>query len=48
VAVLRLPATYWSANPAQREAVENIVAALDNPDSAIRAGIKAFREATSA
>ncbi|MCS7478126.1 contact-dependent growth inhibition system immunity protein [Umezawaea endophytica] len=47
VSVLRLPSTYWSANPAQRTAVEAILTTLDHPDSSIRSAIRTFREATA-
>jgi CDI immunity proteins len=47
-AVLRVPASYWSANPAQRTTLENIIAAIDTPDSYLKADIDAFHAANPA
>ena len=42
-AVLKVPATYWSVNPAQRAALERIIGTVDDPD--LEADIDAFRKA---
>lgn len=47
-AVLRVPATYWSANPAQRTTVENIIAVVADPDPDLKADINKFHDANPA
>ena len=41
-AVLRIPATHWKAHPRQRFRVEQITAAIDEPDDQLKADIAAF------
>ncbi|MCI2424032.1 contact-dependent growth inhibition system immunity protein [Saccharopolyspora sp. K220] len=43
VAVLQVPAAYWSANPGQRARIENIIASIDHPDSQLKTDIDTFR-----
>lgn len=44
VAVLRVPPSYWAANPTQLTRIERVIASIDHPDTDLDADIKAFRE----
>ena len=45
VAVLKLPAAYWSAHPAQRPIIERLADGITEADAELRADIEAFRAA---
>jgi CDI immunity proteins len=42
-AVLRVPASYWSAHPELLAKLDRIIASIDDPDPDLRADIDAFR-----
>lgn len=42
-AVLRVPQSYWTANPAQQAAIKKIIASLQDPGRTLKAEIDAFR-----
>lgn len=44
VAVLRVPPSYWSANPVQLARAHRVIASIDDPDAELKADIDAFRE----
>ncbi|MGH3621022.1 MAG: contact-dependent growth inhibition system immunity protein [Sciscionella sp.] len=44
-AVLRVPASYWSAHPELLAKLDRIITSIDDPDADIRADIAAFRNA---
>jgi hypothetical protein len=48
VAVLRVPASYWSANPVQLARLERVIASIDDPDTDLAADIKTFQETVHA
>jgi hypothetical protein len=43
VAMLKIPADYWSANPEQKARVERLIASINHPDSQLQADIDKFR-----
>jgi hypothetical protein len=43
VAVLRVPPSYWSANPAQMARLKRIIASIDKPDPELHADIESFQ-----
>jgi CDI immunity proteins len=42
VAVLRVPPSYWSANPGQLASLERVLAGVAEPDADLRKDIEAF------
>lgn len=45
VAVLRVPATYWSAHPDQRTRLEHVITSVADADADLRSDIDKFRAA---
>jgi hypothetical protein len=45
VAVLKVPATYWSAHPDQRTRLEHVITSVEDPDADLRSDIDKFHAA---
>jgi hypothetical protein len=43
--VLKVPSSYWSANPEQKAALDKVIEAAEPPDSDLEANIAAYRQA---